>query len=606
VCGVAAFTRQRVTVTDITTDPLAAAYKEHAAALGLRACTTTPILSSGGNVLGTLTVFFKKQRGPAPDEEQLARLATQLAAIAIEQERTRRAERDAQDRYRSIIASAMDAVITLDENQRVQVFNHAAEKMFGCAEEEAFNQPLASFIPEQQRALLCEHLQRFGTSGERPGMTVLISGLRCNGEVFPIEASISQTTISGRTLITAILRDVTDKQKAERIRSQLESRLRQAQKMEAIGTLAGGIAHDFNNILGAVMLNIELVRGDIDPDHSSQEYLSALRVSSIRARDLVRQILAFSRQQEKQRAILRLERVVAETIKFIRAALPASIEINLNLTSDGPGIIADPTQLHQMFTNLCTNAAHAMIAKGGRLDIRQQAVTVDESLATTSPDLQPGDYVELIISDTGTGMTPEVIERIFDPFFTTKAIGEGTGLGLAVVHGIMKDHDGAIVVESTPDKGSTFHLYFPAVDIPEASPAEVPTPVPHGNGQRLLIVDDEDALLKVQQRTLERLGYAVTGHTSPTLALEAFRASPGHYDLVITDFAMPGMSGVALSRELRNLRPQCPVIITTGYTTSLDPQNLKSLGLAGLIFKPATAATTAETVHRALASARSM
>jgi len=601
-CGAAAFTRQRVTVTDIATDPLTAAFKVAATAPSLRACTSTPILSSNGNVLGAIAIYFKTCRGPTADEEHLTHLATQLAAIAIEQERIRHAERDAQDRYRSIVASAMDAVITLDENQRVQVFNHAAETMFGCTEKQAVDQPLASFIPERQRALLSELLERLGVSGGQEGGTVPISGQRRNGEEFPIEASISQTTLNGRKLITAILRDVTDKHKAETTRSQLEKRLRQAQKMEAIGTLAGGIAHDFNNILGAVMLNIELARDDIPTEHPAQEYITALRSSSIRARDLVRQILAFSRQQEHQRSVLRLERVITEAHKLIRAALPASIEIHLRLTSDGPSIIADPTQLHQVLTNLCTNAAHAMRERGGLLDIRQHTVTVDAALAATCPDLQPGQYVQLTISDTGTGMLPEVIERIFDPFFTTKDIGEGTGLGLAVVHGIMKDHDGAIVVESVPDKGTIFHLYFPAVDLPEARSADDSQTIPRGHGQRVLVVDDEDALLKVHQRMLERLGYTVTGFTSPTLALEAFRASPGQYDLVITDLAMPGMSGVDLSRELKNLRPQCPVIITTGYTTSLDPQNLKSLGVAGLIFKPATAATIGEIVHRALSA----
>ena len=599
-CGTAAFTRQRVTVTDIATDPLMAPFKIAATAPSLRACTSTPILGSNGNVLGAIAIYFKTTRGPTPDEEHLTHLATQLAAIAIEQERIQHAERDAQDRYRSIVASAMDAVITLDENQRVQVFNHAAETMFRCTEKQAVDQPLASFIPERQRALLSELLERLGATGGQQGGTVSISGQRRNGEEFPIEASISQTTLNGRKLITAILRDVTEKHKAETTRSQLEKRLRQAQKMEAIGTLAGGIAHDFNNILGAVMLNIELARGDIPPEHPAQEYINALRSSSIRARDLVRQILAFSRQQEHQRSVLRLERVITEAHKLIRAALPASIEIHLRLTSDGPSIIADPTQLHQVLTNLCTNAAHAMRERGGLLDIRQHTVTVDAALAATCPDLQPGQYVQLTISDTGTGMLPEVIERIFDPFFTTKDIGEGTGLGLAVVHGIMKDHDGAIVVESVPDKGTIFHLYFPAVDLPEVRPADDSQPIPRGHGQRVLVVDDEDALLKVHQRMLERLGYTVTGFTSPTLALEAFRASPGQYDLVITDLAMPGMSGVDLSRELKNFRPQCPVIITTGYTTSLDPQNLKSLGIAGLIFKPATAATIGETVHRAL------
>ena len=266
----------------------------------------------------------------------------------------------------------------------------------------------------------------------------------------------------------------------------------------------------------------------------------------------------------------------------------------------GASIIGDPTQIHQVLTNLCANAAHAMRERGGQLDIRQQAVVVNHELAATLPDLQPGNYVRLSVSDNGTGMSPEVVERIFDPFFTTKAMGEGTGLGLAVVHGIMKDHDGAVLVESTPGQGSTFQLYFPAAEVPGPQALDLNQPIPRGRGQRVLVVDDEEALLKVYQRTLERLGYMVTPFTSPTVALEAFRSGSGLFDLVITDFAMPGMSGVDLSRELKRFRPDCPVIITTGYTTSLDAHSIKTLGLAGLIIKPATSATIGETVHRVL------
>lgn len=599
-CATAAHLRQRVTVTDLAGSQAPRPYQEAADAAGIRACASTPILSSEGTALGTLTIYFNSTRGPTPEEQHLTHVATQLAAIVIEQQRTQRAEQETRDRYGHIVTSAIDAVITLDEELRVQVFNPAAERMFGCTQAQALNQPLDNFVQERHHTLLREYLSRSSKDGATLGTTVPINGRHTNGEEFPIEASISQTRLHGQNVYTAILRDLTEKQKSEKTRSQLESRLRQSQKMEAIGTLAGGIAHDFNNILGAVMLNIELARGELPAGHPSHEYLAALKTSSIRARDLVRQILAFSRQQEQQRTVLRLERIVAEALKLVRAALPANIVINLHLCSDGPSIIADPTQLHQVLTNLSTNAAHAMRERGGELEIHQQSVTVTKEMAATSPDLQPGDYVELTVSDTGTGMTPEVLERIFDPFFTTKPLGEGTGLGLAVVHGIMKDHDGAIVVDSTPGKGTRFHLYFPAVDLPESTVNDPNHPIPRGQGQRILVVDDEDALLKVNQRTLERLGYSVTAFTSPTVALEAFRMNPALFDLVITDLAMPGLSGVDLSRELKNFRPECPIIITTGYTASLDTQNVKSLGLAGIIFKPATPVTIGEMVHRAL------
>ncbi len=605
-CGACAHHRHRVTATDIATSPLLAGFDKHFSALGIYACTSTPILSSSGAVLGVLGIFIKARREPTSEEDHLIHLATQLAAIAIERDQTQRAERLAQERYRSIVDNATDAVITIDDQSLVQIFNHAAEAMFGCTASEAVSQPFETFIAPAGRPALPRQLQTITAPGTRPGLSIPLTGLRRGGGEFPIEASLSQSTTNGRPLITAIVRDLTEKHKAERVHAQLEIRLRQSQKMEAIGTLAGGIAHDFNNILGAVMLNIELARGEVSENHPAQEYLTALRASSLRARDLVRQILAFSRQQELQRHVLRLERVVQEALKLVRAALPSTIEINLRLSSDGPSILADSTQLHQILANLSANAAHAMRERGGRLDIQQRTLQVDAALAATSPDLQPGRYVELTVTDTGSGMSPEILERIFDPFFTTKGPGEGTGLGLAVVHGIMKEHDGAILVDSTLGQGTTFRLYFPAVEQPEITPDETPELIPRGQGERLLILDDEEALLRVNQRTLERLGYHVTAHTSPTAALTAFRENPEQFDLVITDLAMPGMTGMDFSRELLRLRPNCPVVLTTGYTSSLDPQNIKSLGLAGLLFKPATAALIGETVHHALRAAKSM
>lgn len=604
-CGTAAYTRQRVTIADMRTDDKVGTLKETVVALGLLACTSTPIFGSDGTILGTLALYFGTPRESSPEEEHIIHIATQLAAIAIEHERIQRSERDAEDRYRQIIASALDAVITFDTQRRIEVFNPAAQRMFQCPEDQAIGKPIDSLITDRQRALFLDHLARVDRGAAPMGTTLPFGGLRASGEEFPAEAAISETRLRDRKIYTAILRDLTEKQKSENTRSQLESRLRQAQKMEAIGTLAGGIAHDFNNILGAVMLNIELAKGEIPPHHPAQEYLVALKSSSIRARDLVRQILAFSRQQEQQRVLIRLERVVAEAMTLIRAALPPNILINLQLGTTSANIIGDPTQIHQVLTNLCANASHAMREHGGQLEIRQQLVTVDSELTATAPDLQPGNYVQLSVSDTGIGMAPEVVERIFDPFFTTKSMGEGTGLGLAVVHGIMKDHDGAVLVESAPGKGSRFDLYFPVADAAEPQSLDANHPIPRGHGQRLLVIDDEEALLKVNQRTLERLGYAVTAFTSPTVALEAFRSGSGLFDLVITDLAMPGMSGVDLSRELKRFKPDCPVIITTGYTTSLDAHSIKNFGLAALIFKPATPATIGETVHRVLSTRQS-
>ncbi len=606
-CGSCAFHRQRVVVADLATNPLFDAVKEPFLAQGIRAAVSAPVLDGAGQLLGTFCLFFDAPLVAEYSDDRLLPLGTQLAAIAIERERTRAAERLAEERYRSIVDTATDAVITFSEEGGIEIFNRSAEILFGYTATAVAGRKFEALLAEEYHPQFRQHLNLLSAGSLRLGRNIPLSGRRVEGDGFPMEASLSQSVVEGRTIITVIIRDLTEKTRNETTRAQLEARLRQAQKMEAIGTLAGGIAHDFNNILGAVMLNIELARGEVPPEHPAQEYLAALRGSSLRARDLVRQILAFSRQQEQQRQLLRLERAVEEAIKLVRAALPATIEINLHLASDGPAILADATQVHQVLTNLSANAGHAMRHSGGRLDIHQQTIDVDARMAATSPDLQVGRYVELIVSDTGEGISAGLIDRIFDPFFTTKGPGEGTGLGLAVVHGIMKDHDGAVLVESTPGKGTVFRLYVPAVEQGEEVPAAVaPVPIPRGSGERVLIVDDESALLRVNQRTLERLGYKVTAHTSPAAALDAFRMNPTEFDLVITDLAMPGMTGMEFSRELLRVRPDCPVVLTTGYTTTLDPKNVKSLGLAGLLFKPATAAAIGEMVRDALERERAL
>jgi signal transduction histidine kinase/DNA-binding response OmpR family regulator len=374
--------------------------------------------------------------------------------------------------------------------------------------------------------------------------------------------------------------------RAEQTRARLESQLRQAQKMEAVGTLAGGIAHDFNNILTGILGNTELARFDLPENHPSHEALDELLRAAHRARDLVSQILTFSRQREQKRAVVQLWPVVCEVLKLLRASLPATIEINTHTAPQCPSVLADPSQIHQVVMNLCTNAAQAMSEKGGTLEVKQSAVDVDTDIATMNPQLRTGRYICLSVTDTGHGMDAVTLERIFEPFFTTKPPGQGTGLGLSVVHGIMQNHDGAITVYSEPGAGTTFNLYFPAVESEATSTPAALKSLPTGNGQHVLFVDDEAAVVQLGSSILIRAGYVVTGTTNPREALGLFMAAPEKFDLVITDLTMPRMTGTALSAELLRVRPDLPVILITGFASGMDDSKARELGIRALLHKP--------------------
>jgi len=383
-------------------------------------------------------------------------------------------------------------------------------------------------------------------------------------------------------------------------RKQLEEQFRQAQKMEAIGTLAGGIAHDFNNVLGAINGYTELARMEIDAKSPAQEYLAAVADGGRRATELVRQILAFSRLQDQERKPVQLWTVVEEAIKLLRATIPTSIQFDISLVRDGPTVLADPTQVHQVIMNLATNAAHAMKDRPGRLGLTLEQVAVDHVLVALHPGLRPGNYMRLSVSDTGHGMNETTLSRIFDPFFTTKGPGEGTGLGLAVVHGIMQNHDGVVTVYSRPGKGTCFTLYFPAqaadLELEVSSRPETP----RGSGQRILVVDDEPMLAAMTKTTLERLGYAAEAFTSPEDALQAVLATPDKYALVLTDLSMPGMSGTDLAREVLRRNPQHRIVLTTGYNASLTPERVRGLGIRELVLKPLTVHALGQAMQRAL------
>jgi nitrogen-specific signal transduction histidine kinase/ActR/RegA family two-component response regulator len=382
----------------------------------------------------------------------------------------------------------------------------------------------------------------------------------------------------------------------------LESQLRQAQKMEAIGTLAGGIAHDFNNILAAILMYAEMALRDIPETSPTHGDLEQVVGAAQRARDLVKQILVFSRQREEEkRHPVQLSPMIKETLKLLRASLPSTIEIRQSISRSDDWALADPTQIHQVLLNLCDNAAHAMAEKGGVLEVTLDHVELDRSTLTSHKKLKPGRFLRLGVSDTGHGIAPGNIQRIFDPYFTTKEPGEGTGLGLAVVHGIVERHDGAVMVQSRQGKGSKFEVFFPTIEGSPAVSHHAPRALPGGT-ERILLVDDEEALLKGRKRTLENLGYQIVATRNGLEALDAFRTQPEGFDLVITDYTKPQMTGLKLAREIMRIRPDMPIILCTGSGTRDVHEQAAATGIREVAVKPFSLRDFAAVIRKVLDS----
>ncbi|MFH0997877.1 MAG: response regulator [Pseudomonadota bacterium] len=367
-----------------------------------------------------------------------------------------------------------------------------------------------------------------------------------------------------------------------------------------MGTLAGGIAHDFNNILAAILGYTELTRSTMPQGTPEYRNLEQVIKASSRARDLVQQILLFSRQDTAELKPVRVSVIAKEALQLLRATLPSTIEIRQSLASSSESrILADPSQIHQLLMNLGTNAAHAMREKGGILEVSLSDVNPESDAFTHNPELKPGPYILLTVSDTGHGMDRSVMDRIFDPFFTTKRSGEGTGMGLSVVHGIVKRHGGTLSVSSQVDKGTAFQLFFPKTEDMKQDTPESLSVVSKGKG-RVLFVDDEQTLVELVQQILEYLGYEVIARTSAREALELFRSQPDRFDLVITDYTMPHMTGVALAREILNIRPDEPIILCTGFNEMITEKNARSMGIREFIMKPVTINELSKKVAAAL------
>ncbi|MCP4577968.1 MAG: response regulator, partial [Deltaproteobacteria bacterium] len=386
--------------------------------------------------------------------------------------------------------------------------------------------------------------------------------------------------------------DITD-------RKNLESQLQQAHKMEAIGTLAGGIAHEFNNILGIIFGNIELAMEEVPEWNTARHNLEEIRTNSLRARDVVKQMLNFSRRSEHAFMPINLCSFIDESINFIRFSIPTTIKIKKNVSAKFVTINADPTQINQVLLNLSSNAAHAMRDKGGILEIGLENVDLDEDALKPFGGLSPGTHVKLTVRDTGSGIETENLEHIFDPFFTTKEVGEGSGMGLSVVHGIVKDHGGNISVESEPGNGTAFHILIPVIEEEVRLETEFEAPLLEGS-ERILFVDDEESLVLAAKKNLEDMGYVVAAKTSPVEALEMFKEQPDEFDLVATDMTMPDIPGDRLAAEIMKIRPKTPIVLCTGHSDRMNEEQAEEMGIRAYVMKPYLVSELAATIRRIL------
>ncbi|MFH0781634.1 MAG: ATP-binding protein [Pseudomonadota bacterium] len=390
----------------------------------------------------------------------------------------------------------------------------------------------------------------------------------------------------GRTVKTyGANQDITEQRRAEEENKRLQAQLQQAQKMEAIGTLAGGIAHDFNNILGAILGYAEMAKDGSQEGSVVANDIDQVIKASVRAKDLVKQILAFSRHAETERIPVQPAVIIKEALKFLRSSIPTTIDIQQDIALDPTIVLADPTHIHQIIVNLCTNAFHAMEETGGILTISVKRKALSLSDLPSERRISPGNFLEISLKDTGAGMTQDIKEKIFEPYFTTKEVGKGTGMGLAIIHGIVKSYGGFVTCRSQPGKGTVFCVYLPVIKEGELYQTELTEPVKSGN-EHILYIDDEEMLAEMGKHMLERLGYRVTMQTNSIVALATFQNHPEAFDLVITDQTMPGMTGSDLARKMLRIKPGLPIILCTGYSTQISKEKADSYGIKGFAMKP--------------------
>ena len=590
-------------------DDIEALAKTHPGALpvrlaGLRSIMVLPLISRdvviGTLVLMSVATHRYQDRDLSLAENVAAHISGAIANARLFDERCRaeQALRESEASLRSIFRAAPAGIGMVTDRVLRQVNDYICE-MTGYSRNELVDQNARILYPAR------EEYERVGREKyvrirEQGTGSIETCWQRKDGKVIDVLLSSTPLDPADWSIgVTFTALDITERKRAERERASLEEKLRISQKMEAIGTLAGGIAHDFNNILSAIIGYAELADIDTRRESPVASSLAQILKAAFRARDLVRQILMFSRQSEVQFGPLQVNLIIKETLKLLRASLPATIQVRQDLGDCGK-ILGDPTQVHQVVMNLCTNAYHAMSAEGGLLDISLTSVDINAGHLVQGETPQPGQYLKLSVRDTGHGIDPEILHRIFEPYYTTREKGAGTGLGLAVVHGIVKNHRGAIQASSQVGVGSTFDVYFPKVeDYSVESEAEPEEPVRGGN-ESILFVDDEPALEELGGRLLSGLGYEVVTRSSAWEALQLFKAKTMAFDLVITDMTMPQLTGEKLALEILRIRPEMPIILCTGFSEQINNERARSLGIRALVMKPFLKNEMARTIRRVL------
>jgi PAS domain S-box-containing protein len=509
--------------------------------------------------------------------------------------------RENEVRLAGIIDSAMDAIITTDESGQIVVFNHAAEGIFCCPADEALGRSVERFIPQSIRAIHAEPLPQ-ANGDQRLGKvfrSVSGFGLRVNGEEFPCEASVSHIVVKGQRLFTVILRDVSARVRAEAERKALQAQVLRSQRLESVGRLAGGIAHDLNNILAPIVLGAPMLR-EVMQNQDDRDTLNAMEISANRGAKIIAQLLTFSRGGGGERVPVQLTLIVREMVAIIRETFPKNIIVNTEIPREVWTVRGDSTQLHQVLMNLCVNARDAMPA-GGTFTLGLGNLALDQAAAGKIAGLQPGPYVLLSVTDTGTGIDPEVIDKIYDPFFTTKEVGKGTGLGLSTVLGIVQDHGGVVHADSRLGDGTKFSIYLPAAEAGVISiPTAIDKPQLRGNGETILLVDDEANVRLVTRRLLERNGYRVIEAANGREALVYLEQNRLVIAAVVTDLIMPECDGPSFILELRKLDPALPVIATSGHVAGVDQALLSQAHILAVLEKPFEIAKLLEQLDRVL------
>ncbi len=554
----------------------------------------------GGKIVAVAGVANKKENYNKSDVRQLNLLMDGMWKI-IHRKRSEVALRKSEERYRLLTENISDNIWTLQLSDMCLTYvSPSIEKITGYTAEQILNLPFKDGMTEESFKkvfmMVAEELKKENEPGSDPkrSRVTQLEQIRKDGSMIwtEITTCFLRDEVGKADRMLGVTRDITE-------RRQMERKLQQSQKMEAIGTLAGGIAHDFNNILSSILGFTELAKRMCTNDPAMKEKLDKIFASGIRARDLVRHILVFSRQQDVHRESLFIVPLLKECLGFLRASIPRNIEIVQDFNADGCTVMADASQIHQIIMNLCTNAAHSMRGKNGLLEVRLKQVEIEGWEGLPAKGLKQGRYLKLTVADSGCGIPEQIVERIFEPFFTTKGCGEGTGMGLSLVHGIIKDMDGAICVCSEPGKGTAFQVLFPVhrCRATEVSPSD--NSLIKGTG-RILLVDDEEDIVISGRLILMTMGYDVIGVTCSLEALDLFKKAPDRFDLVLTDVAMPKMTGIALSKEILKIRKDIPIVLMTGFSEGATAALIENLGIFSTVMKPVIARELAQVIHSAL------